>query len=217
MQGPVQDQRHELSRRTFLRRAGVALAAVSLAEVGAGMLAGCGVANEPRSVAAAEGPDPRQLSWRLALVTKDEPGQPLHVSGRILGPDGKTPLAGALLYVYHTDARGIYSEDPRADATRDARIKGWLRTRDDGRYEITTIRPASYPGMNVPQHIHAKASADGLAERWVNNFWFADDPNLDDGTRAKYQLPDAFSPIMSVERGADGVLRCVRDIKLVSV
>jgi protocatechuate 3,4-dioxygenase beta subunit len=42
----------------------------------------------------------------LTIPPANEPGQPLVVSGTIVGADGKTPLANMNLSVYHTDAEG---------------------------------------------------------------------------------------------------------------
>jgi protocatechuate 3,4-dioxygenase, beta subunit len=38
-----------------------------------------------------------------------------------------------------------------------------LRTHWEGRYSFRTIRPGSYPGTRVPQHIHYEVTAEGQA------------------------------------------------------
>ena len=45
------------------------------------------------------------------IAPDGEPGQPLHVSGVVVGPDG-TPIGGASLYVYQTDHEGYYGVKP---------------------------------------------------------------------------------------------------------
>ncbi|MEX2088444.1 MAG: hypothetical protein WEB62_01690, partial [Bacteroidota bacterium] len=55
----------------------------------------------------------------------------------------KTPAAGVLLYVYQTDATGAYNNDD--GSWQRPRINGWFRTDKNGRYEIRTIKPGSYP------------------------------------------------------------------------
>ena len=40
---------------------------------------------------------------KIAVTSKEEPGERLIVTGRVLGPDGKTPISGVSLYVYQTD------------------------------------------------------------------------------------------------------------------
>jgi protocatechuate 3,4-dioxygenase beta subunit len=44
---------------------------------------------------------------------------------------------------------------------RDPRLTGLLRSDVAGRYSFRTIRPGSYPGTQVPQHIHYEVAAPG--------------------------------------------------------
>lgn len=212
----TRDESNELSRRSFLRRAGVAFAAVSVLDITAGGLAGCAVSNGARpsaSQAPAES-GAGHYTWQTVIVSEDEPGEPLVVSGRIFGPDGKTPAEGALLYVYHTDARGIYSEQDNPNGPPDPRLKGWMRTKADGRYEFRTIKPASYPNSRNPAHVHAKVSARDQTREWFDVFLFEGDPFITEAERSKSAGLGTFATVMAVGRGGDGVLRCVRDIKL---
>ena len=194
-------------RRLFLRGAGLALfglPALSLAAFGCGR----------NSSAKSEEKEAAGLSWKTVLVPAGEPGEPLVVSGRIFAADGKTPVEGVTLHVYHTDARGLYSEKDGQGGPPDPRLKGSMKTDREGRYEFRTIRPASYPGTRNPQHIHAKVSGAGYAERSIPEYWFEDDPLVTNDMRARYKGLGTFSPIVTVRRGADGVYACVRDIKL---
>ncbi len=45
----------------------------------------------------------------VMLVGTDEPGQSLVISGTVFAPDGTTPVPGARLDVYQTDAEGYYT------------------------------------------------------------------------------------------------------------
>ena len=200
----------ELSRRNFLGRAGAVVAGLSALNVSALALAGCSSEATPAAPQAA-GEAPKVLTWNTVITAKDEPGRPLLVSGRIYGPDGKTPLEGVTLYVYHTDNTGLYPGDGINPAPR---LRGWMKTDREGRYEFRTIKPASYPNSSNPEHVHTKASGAGFAEQWLDNFWFADDPLIPSDMRAKFNGQGAFSPVMAVRRDADGLLRCVRDIRL---
>lgn len=198
-------------RRQFLRGAGAALVGLPALSLSA---AGCG--SSPRAFA---GSTPEEkvsawLSWKTVLIPAGEPGTPLVVSGRVFAADGKAPVGGITLYVYHTDARGLYSEKDGQGGPPDPRLKGSMQTDSDGRYEFRTIRPASYPGTRNPQHIHAKVSGAGYAERGIPEYWFGDDPLVTDEMRARYTGLGTFSPIVTVKRGADGVYECVRDIRL---
>lgn len=207
----------EVNRRAFLRRATLAVAGVAALQ---GSLIGCTSRSRAGAVAPLDGlditgNDPGTTDWKIVMVSNTEPGEPLIVSGTIYADDGKTPLEGVRLYVYHTDARGIYSDHPGNGQTPNARLKGWMLTDKQGRYEFRTIKPASYPGlMSPPAHVHSSASGAGYGERWIDNFMFADDSRLDRNTRARFTTQDSFSPIMQVTRGDDRVLRCVRDIRM---
>jgi hypothetical protein len=52
---------------------------------------------------------PSQLTSTTNLAPPDEPGEQLEISGTIYQQDGKTPAAGVVLYMYHTDSKGLYS------------------------------------------------------------------------------------------------------------
>ena len=201
----------ELSRRSFMGRAGAVVAGLTALNAGALALAGCSSDAPLAASPSPAGETPKTLAWNTVITSEDEPGRPLVVSGRVYGPDGKTPLEGVTLYVYHTDDRGLYPGDGISPAPR---LRGWMKTDRDGRYEFRTIRPASYPDSRNPEHVHTKASGPGYAERWLDNFMFEDDQLLTADMRARFSGQGAFSPIMPVRRDADGLLRCARDIRL---
>jgi hypothetical protein len=88
---------------------------------------------------------------RARIAPLDEPGLPLRIRGTLYRPDGTTPLAGALVFAYHTDRAGLYNND---NAAHSWRLQGAARTAADGTFEFETIRPASYPSTRIPQHVH---------------------------------------------------------------
>ncbi|HEX8146875.1 MAG TPA: hypothetical protein VF591_06825 [Pyrinomonadaceae bacterium] len=197
-------------RRSFMR--GVGTFVVGLPALGLGASApGCGggLARTPSTVGG-----PESLSWKALLVKEGEPGTPLVVTGRVFAADGRTPVEGVTIHVYHTDARGLYSEHDGDGREPRPRLKGWMKTDGGGRYEFRTIRPAPYPGTNNPSHIHTELYGAGYAQRWIPSYWFEDDRLVTAEMRARYAGLGAFSPIVSTERGADGVLVCARDIRL---
>jgi protocatechuate 3,4-dioxygenase, beta subunit len=206
-------QRNGLGRRRFLRH-GLRGAAGLAAFYG---LTGC---VSDRSSAALMPPptpadgEPEGVSARAVLSKWGEAGVPLVVSGRVFAADGRTPVEGVTLYVYHTDARGHYSELDGNGQEPQPRIKGWVRTDREGRYEFQTTRPGGYPRRRDPAHIHVKAYGAGYAERWLPDFLFDDDPRLTEENRARYGNLGSFSPVMKLTTDADGVVRCTRDIRL---
>ena len=151
-------------------------------------------------------------SWNAKIVADNEPGEPLIVSGTIYSPDGKQPLEGITLYVYQTDATGVYTTS--GGDNRGTRIHGVMRTNAQGRYEFRTIKPGSYPNSRNPAHIHAYVSGPGYPEYWIDEYLFTDDPFIRDEDKQKASGQGTFSPIVSLTRGADGILRAVRDIRI---
>jgi protocatechuate 3,4-dioxygenase beta subunit len=97
------------------------------------------------------------------VAPQGEPGQPLNVSGTVVGPDG-APIVNASLYIYQTDHEGYYGVKPASD-NRDPRLKLFLRSDARGAWSFDTVRPGSYPNSRVPSHIHVEVSAAGRAPK----------------------------------------------------
>jgi protocatechuate 3,4-dioxygenase beta subunit len=149
--------------------------------------------------------------WQVTITSKEEPGEPLIVSGTVYGADGVTPLKGVSVYVYHTDVKGYYT--PGGRDSSNPRLKATMRTNDQGRYEFRTIKPGPYPNARIPAHIHYVVSADGYKEK-VFEIVFEGDPLIDDRVRADAAREDGAFSIRPLERDKENVLRCVQDIKL---
>jgi protocatechuate 3,4-dioxygenase beta subunit len=155
---------------------------------------------------------PADATWKAILVTPAEPGEPLIVRGVIYTSDGHTPIAGARLYVYHTDARGYYNDNHNfADPPR---IRGWMKTNFLGQYEFRTVKPAPYPGGTNPAHIHPTADGPGYPARWLDEYWFAGDPYLKRESLEKNAALGLFSQILTLQRDPDGVLVGIRNFRL---
>jgi protocatechuate 3,4-dioxygenase, beta subunit len=157
---------------------------------------------------------PARLTNTARLAPPGEPGAPLVITGIVRGADGR-PLAGVLLYAYHTNAAGRYvpGPRPRGNERRHGHLRGWLRTGADGGYRIETIRPGPYPGRPDPQHVHLTVQPPGGAERWIDDVVFSDDPRVTPEWLARQQNrggPGLTHPT----RDAHGVLHVRRDILL---
>lgn len=151
---------------------------------------------------------PAELGPRLTIADEAEPGERLLIRGTVFEPDGATPAPGAVLYLYHTNADGIYATrgDESGNGQRHGYLRGWLRTDGRGAYEIETIRPGNYPGRDAASHIHVTVQEpDGTPEYWLPSFKFADDPLLDED-------PDAPNVLELERRNGTWVGR--RDIVL---
>lgn len=149
---------------------------------------------------------------KTTIAAKEEPGERLIVTGVVFGTDGKTPLPDASVYVYHTDAKGLYTPGPNDD-NRNPRLRGYLRTDAQGRYEYSTIKPAPYPGNGPPAHIHYHVNAPGYQER-VFEIVFEGDPKISADIRASAAKEDSGFSLRTLTRDAAGGWRCTQDVKL---
>lgn len=108
-------------------------------------------------------------------------GPQIKLTGTIYKQDGKTPANDVILYIYHTNAEGVYPKKggEKGWGKRHGYMRGWIKTNNDGRYTFYTTRPASYPNTTVSQHIHATIKEPGLTPYYIDEFLFTDDPNLE--------------------------------------
>ena len=192
------------NRRNFLKYSAAALA---FPVVGVGALKWSNIWFAPKDAKPSSG------RWKTTLVSDNEPGEPLIVSGVIYGPDGKTPFEGATLWVYQTDATGRYSTS--GGDNRYTRLHGQMTTGEDGRYEFRTIKPSSYPGRTVPAHIHAYVSGPGFPEYWIDEYLFEGDALITLEARRKLKGKGTrFFSILTLTRDNRGVLHGERDIRM---
>lgn len=155
-----------------------------------------------------------QLNWIDTLPDFNEPGPRMVISGIVYKPDGKTPAKGVVLYVYHTDQTGHYTnrDKEKAWAGRHGYIKGWLKTNDKGQYKFYTLKPAAYPGRNIPAHIHPVIKEQDKNEYYIDEYLFEDDPLLTEAEKKKQEGRAGSGIIQLVEK--NGILEGKRDIIL---
>lgn len=164
-------------RRTFLARLGALLALSPLAairDLPARLIASC----DPTS-RTTEGPYYRAGAPFRAAIAEGVEGEPLVVTGRVVaGPDCE-PVANAVLDVWQADANGKYDVNLTAVDRAAYRLRGKVRTAEDGTFRFETIRPAPYAigGGVRPAHIHVIVSADGRSSL-VTELFFEGDPHL---------------------------------------
>lgn len=123
---------------------------------------------------------PAAMTSHARIAPRSESGEPLTISGRVFGPDGRA-RAGIIVYAYHTNRLGIYPPPvpPRSqDSEAHGQLRGWARTDSEGRYTFDTIRPGSYPNSNNPQHVHMWVIEPGCAYYPITEMQFSDDPML---------------------------------------
>lgn len=126
-----------------------------------------------------------------ASIAQNASGELLVLSGRVLGTDG-SPLVGALLDVWQSDAEGFYDLQKMDGSQMD--LRGRFRTNDKGEYYFRTIKPLYYPipadgpvgkmlraaGRHPyrPAHVHFQISAPGY-QSLTTELYLSGDPFLD--------------------------------------
>jgi protocatechuate 3,4-dioxygenase beta subunit len=156
---------------------------------------------------------------RITIPHAGEPGEPLIISGTVYKEDGKTPAPGILIYVYHTNAAGIYPKktpDNGRPQWRAGYLRGWMKTDEKGRYEFSTIRPGGYPGGRDPRIFTLLSPVKIFKEYWIDSFWFDDDPRISNEMRKRKPERGGYNPIIRLVKGEKNVWRGSRNIRLES-
>ncbi len=213
-----------VNRRDFIKSVSMCAAALPALSFGALSLSGCSAQTDviaqttrlpysagPGSMPCSSCIAPKNISWQTTIATKDEKGEPLIISGTIYQPDGVTSAEGVVLFVYHTDSTGYYNKE---DDAYNPRLRGYMKTGKDGKYEFKTIKPAPYPKRTTPAHIHAQIYSSQIPEYSIDEYWFEGDPFITPEEKAKLTGRGGFNSIIKLTRSEDGILRGVRNIKL---
>lgn len=110
----------------------------------------------------------------------NQKGTRLAVNGIVYKSDGVTPAPDVIIYIYHTDQRGVYPKNGNETGwgKRHGYLRGWMKTNEKGEYKFFTLKPASYPDSKAPAHIHIIIKEEGKAPYWVDEYLFDDDPYL---------------------------------------
>lgn len=108
---------------------------------------------------------------RASLIEAGDSGSRLLLSGRVMTTACR-PVAGALLDVWHCDAKGRYDN-------AGFRYRGHLFADAHGDYRLETIVPGLYPGRT--RHIHIRVQAPG-GRPLTTQLYFPGEPgNAGDG------------------------------------
>ncbi|MCU7550822.1 hypothetical protein OCK74_17010 [Chitinophagaceae bacterium LB-8] len=131
----------------------------------------------------------------------NEKGPQLLIHGTVFKNDGRTPASDVVLYIYHTDQKGIYPKKGNETgwAKRHGYIRGWAKTGPDGHYSFYTLKPAPYPGGSIAAHIHIIIKEPGKTPYWIDEYLFDNDPLLRAGQRSQAQ-----------NKGGSGILHLVK-------
>jgi protocatechuate 3,4-dioxygenase beta subunit len=91
-----------------------------------------------------------------------KPGVPLVLAlvlSEVASTGACTPLANALVDVWHCDALGVYSDVAQQQTTGHQFLRGYQVSDADGRVQFTTIYPGWYSGRAVHVHFKVRTNA----------------------------------------------------------
>jgi len=158
-------------------------------------------------------------------IREDREGTPLRLAIRVRDAGECTPLADAVVDIWHCDALGTYSgfesasqggpgggSGPTDDETY---LRGAQVTDADGIVQFMTVYPGGYRGRTV--HIHAKVHLDRTTlvttqlffDEDVSEAVFAEAPYASDGGRNTFNEDDSIfdqSLVLTTSEDADGWL-----------
>ncbi|HWJ03268.1 MAG TPA: intradiol ring-cleavage dioxygenase, partial [Verrucomicrobiae bacterium] len=156
----------------------------------------------------------QQLSYSDTLPDYRSKGQKLHLMGVVYQNDGRTPAPGVVLYIYHTDQTGVYPTrgGEKGWDKRHGYLRGWIKTNQQGQYAFYTLKPVGYNHGKAPAHIHITVKEPDVNEYWIDEYLFADDPQLSKEDRERAPKRGG-NGIMQTQRKGD-ILVARRDIIL---
>lgn len=132
-----------------------------------------------------------------------EKGQKLLITGTVYKLGGKIPAPNVVIYYWQTDNNGYYSPREGMDerAKRHGHIRGWVKSDENGKYSIYTIRPTPYPNRDAPAHIHTSIKEPNIKDEYYIDAFVFDDDKLLTGEKRKAHK----------NRGGSGILRVLID------
>lgn len=141
---------------------------------------------------------PDNLDWKTVIADEKEPGETLIIKGTVFNKDGSTPASDVIIYVYHTNSKGIYPKkgDETGNGRRHGYLRSWIQTNENGQYQITTIKPGSYPTRSEPAHIHMTIKEPDKEEYWIDSIVFEGDPLLTEEYKSRIK-----------NRGGSGIIK----------
>lgn len=179
--------------------------------------------NTERSVGGSCGDCEATLDFKMLSITpsaidtlagffKTEPK--IKITGTVFKRDGRTPAKNILLYVYHTSRDGIYEprKNPIGWEKRHGQFRGWMKTDDNGIFTFFTFRPAPYPEVQEPEHIHIYIKEPNTIPYYIDSYLFEDDPTLTT-EKIQSQKNRGGSGVIKLKE-QNGILTANRDIIL---
>jgi len=125
--------------------------------------------------------------FKERIATPETAGSRLTLTGTVFAHDCFTPLAGAVVDVWQTDASGEY------DFSNTFRLRGRVRADGKGKYRFETVVPGRYRAGRTyrPAHIHLRVSHPE-GRTLVTQVYFRGDPELG---KDPFVLPALIIPL----------------------
>ncbi|WP_282043400.1 intradiol ring-cleavage dioxygenase [Winogradskyella flava] len=151
---------------------------------------------------------PQNLSSSDTSPAFAKAGQKILLTGTVYQRDGKTPAPNVILYYYQTNTDGIYATKETEERNMPKNklgqthgyIRGWLKTDEQGKYSLYTVKPGAYPNRDDAAHVHITVKEKNMKDPYyIDNFVFDNDPLLTTKHRKKME-----------NRGGSGVVRFVQ-------
>ena len=158
-------------------------------------------------------PEPPDAKWSATIVPVGEPGDALIVTGRVFAPDGERAVAGVVVYAYNTDKNGLYSPDGKVGHPR---LKGYMKTDAEGRFELHTIVPGRYPGMHIPAHVHFNLWGAGYPVQWADELRFEGDSYLTEEMKKESEARGKFATIRPLTHDSSDIAHCEINLRLLA-
>jgi hypothetical protein len=142
----------------------------------------------------------------IEVAPASEPGERLVVTGGVYRRRGG-PIAGATVYVYHSDASGRYMRE--GGDVFDPRLCGILRTDSFGQFRIRTIMPGRLEGT---PHIHFEVWGKHIGHQDAVLELVEREPMMRPPRNPLQAWPGAPPPTPLLTRDSSGVYHCHWDL-----
>ena len=153
-----------------------------------------------------------ELTSTASIPEYEAAEQKIKITGKVYKSDGKTPAADVILYFYQTDEDGEYEIEGENRDDKHIYHRTWIKTDQDGNYNLYTFIPGTNYGSNQMKHIHTFVKQPNMPEYQIDGFLFDDDPYLSNHCRKKLKKAGANNILKPTQEGE--ILVAERDIVL---
>jgi protocatechuate 3,4-dioxygenase beta subunit len=138
----------------------------------------------------------------------------IKITGTVFHIDGSTPAENVVIYLYHVDRKGLYqpSKNPVGWEKTHGQYRCWLKTGTDGKFTFYTFRPAPYPEVQEPEHIHIYLKESNTIPYYIDSYFFESDSTLTEDKKQSLKNRGG-SGIVKLEM-IDGIWTAKRDLIL---